>query len=699
MKFTIVSQGQKFVVTAETEKEAVAKVRSFESSTRAKSLGAGILHGPPEERQSRTIGGQASSGAGISATVPRNVAKALTPKTIEDFRPAAEGAGAIVGGLAGLSAGGLGGFAGASLGAGFGGGAGFDVAKELGRATGLVGPRGIIADAPSPTPFSGGGGTQFASLGRTVDAAFFETMFPGMAGLAKGAIKRSAAGLINVGSAATERIMSAADRMGIRVGTETATQSGALRSTRRVVGKWPILSVPFKRSDRRIAGELGVSADQMLHDLAPVATTATKTGADLSAAQLKKQGKTRKHFNKLYEKIYGKATEDGVEIPTKSIVQRARDIVEEFDTRRPLKRPSKPGGKPEPIKETTDTSVIDFARTELSNLTETMTPEQYRGLIRQLNGMIDEAADTPHLERQAVILKEAVKEDLANAVGGTLSADIAKANEAFESWATLLASPTGQRFGRTAEGIFDVNTRKGTRNADVMFRSIFDAQSPTAIKELRELVGRKAYRKAVRQHVQKAFDAAAESSSDGVFLNLSKIKSQLGLGRPGSPERETLKAALDAAGTNVKIQDLDDFFRVASAHFDLGVINVSDFIARRAVLGGAKSAARTLVPGVQIAGAGAGAGAVAQSMSAGTVVAMIVAMGKAASLFTDPVVIKNAIRALDDTTPTKLKRESTARFLRLAGEIIARPEPLPTTPELFEQEPQPLGILGSRRAQ
>jgi hypothetical protein len=346
--------------------------------------------------------------------------------------------------------------------------------------------------------------------------------------------------------------------------------------------------------------------------------------------------------------------------------------------------------------------VVKWAAGNLVDLVESgLSPRQYQSLARMLNKLWDDVADNPSLRRDVTILQDALKQDLESIADPGFRTEITKLNRDFAVYMDLLDSPTGKQLGKRArlgmKGEGDDPSRgapaagdeelsiavetgfefqRGARNADTMFRVVFDSKSPKAMVDLRRLVGKMPFKRAVRRHVEDAFDASVKNVKGEDVIDINVLKRLLGLGgKKNSPEYQTLARALKESGSRVDIKLMDDFFEVAEAQFSLGQIDVSQFVARRFVLGGVKSGLRTFIPGASIKPSTAAAsGAVASHVATltGTIgaVAVIMGMRKLSRKLGDPVLMKAAMRYHDPTLTPRLQHEAKLRFVRLATEAI-----------------------------
>ena len=628
----------------------------------------------------RDVAGKARDATtGLAGRAASSTAQAFIPREAEDLRGATvlggTLAGAARGGLAGAARGLPGGLPGVIAGAGLGGIAGgvlgaaggqtvFDLGEELAGGE----PRGIVANTT-----------------RALNEAALEAIFPGGSGVIKAgkrAIFAKIAGIEESG----RRIIAAAQELGIPIGIEAVTKRGTISRARRILGRFPFLGPGFKESDEAVGSALRGRKDTIVGSIAPVVQAVTETGVDLAGGAIKRNKAMNRLFRRGYTKLLDDAERAGSRIPTDETVQAAQDLVVTHRRELPLKRVGKGKELREvPISQAeTPQEVLDFAENELANLTEDMSPRAYQRLARELNALIDANRKNPTVAGQAMILKRALEKDLENILGPQeFREGIRTLNGQFSSYMKLLATPTGKGLGRATPGLFEVGLRPGSVNQDEVFRLAFNSGSPQAMLDLRRLVGRNPFKRAVATHVDSAFDAAEETSKDGVFINLKSLKRSLGLDKPKSPQFKALKTALDASESGVKISDLQKFFDVMDAQFKLGVVDVSLFVARRAQIGGLRAGARALTPGASlVSGAGGAAGATAGGIFGGASGAALALAGVFGSrglsrLFASRAGLLKAITMLDPATALSARQKATRSFIRLMGEEPFRQERSP----------------------
>ena len=154
----------------------------------------------------------------------------------------------------------------------------------------------------------------------------------------------------------------------------------------------------------------------------------------------------------------------------------------------------------------------------------------------------------------------------------------------------IFDSPTAGVFKKVDKNIFGAGYQKaGSINADELAEKLLSrGASPTYLKDLKSLIGDKQFDKFVRGKFQKAYDSSIlqpSKNQNGLRFDPYKFEQKLGLDTEAG--RDLIEEMLK--GSKLKIEKLDAFFDIAKNHAGLKVPDVSQFVARRAVLGGTKS--------------------------------------------------------------------------------------------------------------
>lgn len=646
-----------------------------------------------QERVSQALQGAPQ----LAGEVGRATADALVPKNVEDLRPAFELGGAVTGSvLAGGPTFGAASVVGATGGTAAGGML-FEGMADVGRATGLVGPEGILADNPALRD------KRFTAE-RVLIPAAFEALFPGLALGAKrglGRLVRSGVSLDEAGL----RLTQSSRRLGIPLTVENLSDRSAVAQFRNVIGRFPILGEKFRQADVLAAKQAGKAKGSLIHELSPVVRSVFEMGGDLSRVAKSKTRSMRKIFKKEYTDFFDEAESLGLRVSTKPLRIRAADLVVQFENLphrvRKVKVPRvdpRTGRtimetieKRVPLKPATEKPVIDFAK-QLVDLEESVTPTQYQALAKELNELLNKARGPQgsHSQMaQAVALRESLEKGVESLTGGELadsfSARIKDLNRRFAKFATLRETPTAQAFQRVDRNVFDIGEalRPGTSNVEELFSMVMNKArtSPEAMKELHGLVGKKVFRQAVATHIDNAFELGMDQRAktlrvlgrDTQRFDLRQVRRSLGLGNPKSAEHAALKRALDLAGTDVRIEQLDEFFDVAERAFGTDLVDVNAFLARRASIGGLRSGIRAMTGIGAIAGA-AGAGAAAPvtvPYMVGAGMALL-AMRRFSRFLTDKRSLTAATALLNPETGLKRRHEMALRLMRVMGTEFTR---------------------------
>jgi len=156
----------------------------------------------------------------------------------------------------------------------------------------------------------------------------------------------------------------------------------------------------------------------------------------------------------------------------------------------------------------------------------------------------------------------------------------------------VFQTPTAKKFKMIDKNIFGAGFQQpGSITADQLGNVLLANRnvSPQLLDDLRNLVGKNQFDKFVRSRIQQGFDKSLvlskEGGVNGLIFDPFKFEDAIGLNT--SSGRDLIKSMLK--GSKLDIRKLDDFFAIAKNHAGLQIPDVSNFVARRATLGGTKS--------------------------------------------------------------------------------------------------------------
>ena len=195
------------------------------------------------------------------------------------------------------------------------------------------------------------------------------------------------------------------------------------------------------------------------------------------------------------------------------------------------------------------------------------------------------------------------------------------ADQAYSDMVVLFGSPTAKSLGADSKFAFQALVKQpGSIESDRLFNVVFrDFQSPDAVKAMRNLMGDEMFAKGVKAKLLQTFedsfvlgkadkpgildfDLNVFKSFDNLSFDAKKFKRLLGLDQMGKSlevKGSALSEALNIAGKNIQIPDakkLLAFANAAETFFNGKNLNMSQFLARRTMLGGAGAFASAVFP-------------------------------------------------------------------------------------------------------
>lgn len=643
-------------------------------------------------RTGGTGGGPARQGAGSS------MLGRFLPSNITDLEPLTIGGGAMMGARAGVPFGLPGIAAGGALGAAAGS-LGQEGLADLGRATGGFG--GLLGD--DPRRGSGVGGP-LGPTSRALNEGALDLAMPSAISAVKGAGKRTALRMIGKTIPDSgQRVAAYSRELDIPLGVENVTESRTMQGVRRVLGRIPLINKEFRKLDTAQSQALVDAKGKVLNEIAPLVTTVADVGTEIGEESFRRTKAAGGALSGLYEQWIARAQQAGARIPSAPIKQVARDLLDSFRQDLPTRTLRQRGTSPlvgpsgQPISVATtetqlldtsialDPSVLDFAK-QLATLDD-MSPRQYQTLQRTINQIIEQNLDNRAVLGQAMTLKAGMESALEEVVGPQeLRTQIRGLNSAFSQYMDLLQSPQGRRVARATGGLGkSFSTRTG--ESDELYKHVFRSKSPQAITDLFRLSGRRTFSRAVRSHIEDAFETSLRTirSSDDPpiskqIVEIKNLRRQLGFARERSSERQAMQRAMELSD-GPSFGQMERFFDTMEAVLSQKEVDVADFMARRVVLGGVRSGVRAINPASIFAASGSGTATIGGAAAAGPLgaaagaaLSFLAVMGtrRATRILTEPGVLKAATSLMDPNLSMSRRNEMLIRLGRIAGEDFVR---------------------------
>ncbi len=391
----------------------------------------------------------------------------------------------------------------------------------------------------------------------------------------------------------------------------------------RVLGLFPFVGDPTKKQFAAKANILNKYADDTLNTFAPNVSL-NNLGIDMVEAAKS----TRKEFRNItgffYDDFYNTASKiKEPVISTQNFANSAKAYIKLVDD-----GIIKIGGKK--IKTPQKDAIYKYANS-LKNIDPYINISQYKALIRDMNKFSKQSQKEGFDLKQILSMKAGLEKDLnlltkpeyykqfSKVVDVKSMQDLANklkfANKVFSNGlensmitkvmrdrankqGIQLTNIRGQKiydrgaakyFERVDKAIFGSGFEKpGGLYADQLADALIKNRNltPQLLDDLGALVGKKNYQKFTRKVFQKAYDnSIIDNGANGLMFDPYKFEDLLGLNYQSG--RDIVKGLLKDSKLN--IEKLDNFFDIAKNHGSLKIPDVSQFIARRATLGGTKS--------------------------------------------------------------------------------------------------------------
>lgn len=509
-----------------------------------------------------------------------------------------------------------------------------------------------------PLPDATVGGAD-AIAARAADEAAFDAATSAVAGTLGFPVKHFLSPLIGkvfgVRTPASLTVQQLAKQNGIELGAVDVGNAGP-RILSKVLGVFPLTGAPLRIARDTKEAQLQSAVRNTLNTLAPTATTAQEMGIDMARAAQQSNQEFKNIAAILYDNFRNATAAAGPIVPTsetKAIIQKWADDFAAGQI---------PIAEGKTLKGGVNEQFEQFLQ-DAQNLPTTITIQQYERLQQQLEGFIDKLNPDQFTVKRIAQIKAGMERDLNAIQDPTLKQLKTDADTFFSNGIVVFQTPTANKFRQFDKNIFKAGPHKpGTLNPDELMRSVFNADSPIALRQLRALVGDDAFRRAGRTHLQSAFEESwvkeVRHGEEVFVFNPEKMADRIGLSAGRKDQRRALEEIL--RGTGVQVRDVEDLLtRIKIAK----QADPSAFVSRRVTLGGV--AALTAIGG---AGAAAVGGPVA---AAGSPLMTALATWTAynfSKVLANPEALKALTRAFQPNVDDLTRRAVYFRFLRQFGD-------------------------------
>jgi hypothetical protein len=407
-----------------------------------------------------------------------------------------------------------------------------------------------------------------------------------------------------------QKLYEAGKRLNVPLNLAGITEKGIPLAYQKVVGVFPFLGTPLRKGYEKQKTALNTVADDILNSFGPNVSL-----AKLGVKVYKAARKTNLKFRKISSGLYNQFTKDVAALPEdlRNVIglKNAKETVTQLEKELPKFKVMSEKGIVDSTKlSPRENPIYDYLQ-KIKSIQGNIDPIQYKSLQQDINFLIKEA--NPEDVRRLKIVKEGLEKDFLDLsfIKNVITAknnpelqilydNVTKshgiANKFYSEGMKKFETSTAKRFQRADKNIFSSQLFKsGTINQDELIKAVIKLDSPQAIKDLKSLMPDKVYKKVMRAFVDKAFDAGLIKDVEKTRLNydVNKIKDVIGFQGKNKERLDVLKEVFKSS--DVSFSKFNDFLTLASKYQGSALSDPSTFVARRVILGGAKS-----IPGVKV---------------------------------------------------------------------------------------------------
>ena len=436
----------------------------------------------------------------------------------------------------------------------------------------------------------------------------------------------------------------------------------------RVIGIFPFVSSPIRKARGKVIVSVENRMKELLNTFAPNATMTSELSINMFNASKNARKEFLRTSGRLYDNFRELAKDSGDIIPTDNLKELGRVAREAEEAGTIFLKGEKKLAAP------TQDVVNDFVK-QLEGLPDNINVEQFTKLSRDLEKafkkFVVEGVDVRALAGVKGALEDALSNInvMASPDGLIIKDALDTANRFYAKNIARFQTPTAKKFGRVDKKVFEAGRgAPGTINADEVFEVAVNARSAVAIKDLEKLVGEKLIRQAGRKIVEHAI--SKNTLIKGGIPQLPKfgdIRKTLGL---IGPEGRIRNEALAEMIGKKNLKALDDTLAIASKIAETQA--VSNFIARRATLGGAAAIGTAFTFGGSVLKSGGAIGSLGLTLLARH-------LGR---LATDPAALEQLQRVILNTdVALSVRRTSLLRLARTIAQDSSERAHLPDEDE------------------
>lgn len=395
------------------------------------------------------------------------------------------------------------------------------------------------------------------------------------------------------------------------------------RSFVSIFGRFPFIAGPLKRQGAEVDHALKTAFENLPARIA-IPASMNEVSADIFSSLKQLAVNVDHQFALRYEDTFKLADKMGVKIKPEGTLARAEEILTNIVRDTPTAAKGKKAARP-------PKSIIDVRRLiqdsvlvmqDTAGKPTAQSLRQMDGLMSAIDETIGEFSkdglDTKYLAQ----LRQAVAKDImdlgrgAIGPGGMPARDVGRRLRAIDqdfsnTINAMFESATANRLGSvTRRGMGGIKYQQAANvSIDHLADILLKGDAPSTIDDLSKMLAhapevmKKLGATVLDRRIETSMGHLAGGATE---FNVSKFAKQMGLDDKKGFRYQQTEKLLNIAG-GVTMEELGKFTEFGRAIASVEIPNVSTFVARRATMGGLRTAARVLVPGLALAG-GAAAG-------------------------------------------------------------------------------------------
>lgn len=531
----------------------------------------------------------------------------------------------------------------------------------------------------------------YAMAVRGLQEAVAEAGTSGFMAFSPNMAKAAFAKFADIATPEADRLIRLASRYKIDLGIQDVAASPIVSRARDILGKFPVFGgSAFNSAAGRQAKQMSSALPLSFgNGLAPTVTRVMEASHDKRQAMILKANldvfnRLEKGFSQAIGKVNAAYTDFRSEArKAGATVGQVNASFAAMVERRKIRVLPKENGKAgEPLGEL---ARVDAVLDGVMKMEDSPSLEAFINKGKQIESLISEFPPGSQAAGILIRVKQAMEKDIQlNLNAPTQILQMRDAADAeYKALHDLLSGQAARRMRRIdktfgtiqsqelmvdADGNIDVRN-PGTFSPEKLIDSMLNSDDPGVVRNLESLLkqgdrqaGHEAFKNAVAMNLSSKIMSAETrlKNSEIPIISSDSLRKSLGLDNRMSDRYKTHRLMFERAGS--KIEDLSEVLDLADKLFQGGVPNVSQFITRRALLGGAASALRSFSP---LAPKGRGVETAGSTFIAGiaSTAATQILLKKSGMNLTDPLVLRNLKILLDPKRSYSMRMQSVHRLV------------------------------------